>query len=303
MDLIFAEPWWLDTVAPGRWEEIKVEDSGTSARWIFTREKHRTGLMKIENPPLSPRLGPMIRVPSDRKAAKSIAAQKSLMNELIALVPKHDYLIQACTSDFKYWLPFYWAGYRQTTHYSHVLDNPSDQDAVWSGLTQNHRRAIKKGRERYEIRYDFGSEILVEMLEATFGRQGLKLGRPPSLIMRLAETAIDHDSARLIVAVDEGGRPIAAALIVWDDTTAYYLLGGRADHDGIDAMPLVLWDGIELAGELSRRFDFEGSMVEGIENFFRGFGGTPEPYSILSHASRRMEVSLAARQVAKAIRG
>ena len=39
------------------------------------------------------------------------------------------------------------------------------------------------------------------------------------------------------------------------------------------AQSLVLWKAIQHASTVSSVFDFEGSMVEGIENFFRQFGG------------------------------
>ncbi|TVR40814.1 MAG: methicillin resistance protein, partial [Cryomorphaceae bacterium] len=34
-----------------------------------------------------------------------------------------------------------------------------------------------------------------------------------------------------------------------------------------------LWEGIQLAGQMEKEFDFEGSMHPGIAHFFSGFGG------------------------------
>jgi hypothetical protein len=301
MNPIFSEPWWLDAVAPGTWSEISVTKSNSAARLVYVRSRHRSGLVKIENPPLSPRLGPLIDMPRDAKLTKRIADQKILFTKLIAELPQHDYFIQACTPQFDYWLPFHWAGFRQTTQYSYVIDDLSDEDLVWRGLSQNHRRAINKGSDQYEVRFDLDGDVLVDLLRATFARQGLGLGRPPSLIKRLFAAVMDHDAGRFVVATDRSGRPLAGGLIVWDAERAYYLLGGRADHDGPDAMPLVLWNGIKLGAKVAKSFDFEGSMIEGIENFFRGFGGRPEAYSVLTHTSRRMELALGARQMMRAI--
>ena len=39
-----------------------------------------------------------------------------------------------------------------------------------------------------------------------------------------------------------------------------------------------MWHGIQFAATVSMEFDFEGSMIPGIESFFRGFGGNPRTY-------------------------
>ena len=46
-----------------------------------------------------------------------------------------------------------------------------------------------------------------------------------------------------------------------------------------------MWHGIELASKLGLCFDFEGSMHEPIERFFRSFGGRQIPYFVISKTS------------------
>lgn len=300
MDLIFSEPWWLDAVAPGRWEEVSVsKGNGIRGRFLFVRQRHWSGIVKITSPPLTSRLGPLIEVPGDGKLSRRLADQKSIMTELIAELPPHDLYAQNCMPEFDYWLPFHWAGFEQTTRYSYVFDDLTDEQALWRGLSQSHRRKITKGGDQYELRYDLDAQVLIDLVTATYARQGLDLFVEPSLVKRVHAAGLAHDAARQIVAVDRNGRALAAALVVWDANTAYYLIGGRADHDGPDAMPLVLWDAVKVAAKVSVRFDFEGSMIEGIEQFFRGFGARPEPYSFLTRASRRMKLLLMAQDLAK----
>ena len=56
------------------------------------------------------------------------------------------------------------------------------------------------------------------------------------------------------------------------------------------ANTLLYWEAIRLAAEVSRVFDFEGSMVEPIEHYFRGFGGRQTPYFCISKAGLQGEV-------------
>ena len=67
--------------------------------------------------------------------------------------------------------------------------------------------------------------------------------------------------------------------MVWDDYTAYYLIGG-ADPElrNSGASSLLLWEAIQFAAQVSRTFDFEGSMLKPVERFFRAFGAIQQPY-------------------------
>ena len=90
---------------------------------------------------------------------------------------------------------------------------------------------------------------------------------------------LEHSARKLLCAVDEQGRVHAAAYFVYDENTCYYLIGGGdPELRNSGAASLLLWEGIRFASTVSRSFDFEGSMIEDIERFFRAFGGTPQVY-------------------------
>ncbi|HIB29062.1 MAG TPA: hypothetical protein EYO24_00930 [Candidatus Marinimicrobia bacterium] len=56
-------------------------------------------------------------------------------------------------------------------------------------------------------------------------------------------------------------------------------LNGYDDSDKKgEAISLLLWNGILLAKEKNLTFDFEGSMVPGIAEFFRSFGSEASTY-------------------------
>jgi len=43
----------------------------------------------------------------------------------------------------------------------------------------------------------------------------------------------------------------------------------------------VIWEAIKFLVNKTRSFDFEGSMVEGIENSYRQFATTQKPYFLI----------------------
>ena len=52
----------------------------------------------------------------------------------------------------------------------------------------------------------------------------------------------------------------------------------------------IIWEGIKFASTASKTFDFEGSMIEGIESFFRQFGATPTVYYQIRKQNIALEI-------------
>jgi hypothetical protein len=124
----------------------------------------------------------------------------------------------------------------------------------------------------------------------TFARQGVRLPVSSELLHRLDFACEKRNCRKMFFAEDAQGKIHAAAYIVWNADCAYYLMaGGDPDLRNSGAGSLVTWEAITFASTISRQFDFEGSMIEPIERFFRAFGGQPVPYFALSKLSRQMK--------------
>ena len=86
-----------------------------------------------------------------------------------------------------------------------------------------------------------------------------------------------------MIAEDSEGQRHAGIYIVWDENSVYYLMGGGDPllrRSG--ATSLCMWEAILFAASLKKSFDFEGSMLEPVERFFRGFGADQIPYFSIS---------------------
>jgi hypothetical protein len=44
-----------------------------------------------------------------------------------------------------------------------------------------------------------------------------------------------------------------------------------------------MWEAIKFASTVTESFDFEGSMIEPVERFFRAFGARQTSYHTVSH--------------------
>jgi hypothetical protein len=78
---------------------------------------------------------------------------------------------------------------------------------------------------------------------------------------------------------DIEGNLHAVAFVVWQEHSASYIAGG-GDPQLRDsgAHSLVLWEVIKHVSQFTDTFDFEGSMIPGVERFFSGFGAKQTPY-------------------------
>jgi hypothetical protein len=292
---IFQQPWWLDAVAPGRWGEAAVQRDGrTVARLPYSVRGRRRWRM-LTQPPLTQTLGPWVE-PTDAKPANAFAREMQLLTELEAALPPAEAFRQEFSPTMLNALPFYWAGYRIEVRYTYRLEGLHSEEALWDGLRGNVRREIRKARKRVEIRDDLGLDRFHAVWTKTYSRQGLEPPVSLAQLDRLDAACAARGARDMLFASDEAGEVHSANYVVRDEHTAYYLLGGSdPDLRTSGAASLLMWEAITRARGVTEIFDFEGSMLEPLERFFRAFGARQTPYLSVRRASRLASVALAAR--------
>lgn len=289
---LFSQAWWLDAVAGDAWDVAVVEKGDNivaSMPYVLT---HRYGLKVITQPKLTQNLGPWIKS-NDAKYAKRLAHEKDLMQALIKKLPDYDYFAQNWHYKQTNWLPFYWQGFAQTTRYTYRLENlyGLKSDNIWQFLNQNIRTDIKKAsnREKLIVRDDLPMEDFIKLNNMVFNRQGLDKPYDEVLLKNIEHAAAGRNQRKIFIAEDGEGKQHAGVYIIWDNNSAYYLLGGgNPELRNSGATSLCLWEAINFASTVTKSFDFEGSMIEPIERFFRGFGAKQTPYHSLSHTPSRL---------------
>ncbi len=290
VNCIFQRPWWLEAVAPGQWQILEVVDNGRVRASMPIVATRRRGLRQIAMPRLTHGLGPWLS-PSDRKLPRRIGQEKEWLTALIDQLPPFDYFCHKWHYSMQNWLPFHWRGFESSVSYTYVLQDLQDLDDVWKGYQENVRRQIRKAANRVTVRSDLGLDVLYQLTKKSFQRWGR---RPPyslEFLARLDEACVAQNARRCFFAQDAEGKVHAALYLVWDELSAYYLVGG-ADFEtrNSGAMSLLMHEAIRFASTITRTFDFEGSMVEPIERFVRSFGGIPRPYFTIRGYSRRMRM-------------
>ena len=122
-------------------------------------------------------------------------------------------------------------------------------------------------------------EKVYALAQMTFERQKKRIPFSLETLKNIDSACAAKNCRKTFFAKDEKGEIQAALYIVWDENSAYYLVSGaNPEYRNSGAGSLLTWEAIKFASTITKRFDFEGSIIEPIERFFRSFGSVQKPF-------------------------
>lgn len=269
---VFEESWWLDIVAQGNWEEIVSRDKNGN---IQARIAYVHNNKKVYMPPFTQTLG--IWMCEDLK--KDYGTQKKIICELFECINRYKKVCIHLAPENEYVLPFRWMGYDIFPRFTYRISGLEDSDKLYEGFNKTAKKNIKSARNKVYINYETDVDVLLMLLDKTFEAQNRTNPMSKKIIHSIVETCEKNGHGKYIDARDRDGNVHSVAYFVCDEKVWYYLFGASdPQYRSSGAQSLVLWEAMQMAGRQTSIFDFEGSMIEGIENFFRQFGGQCVPY-------------------------
>lgn len=233
----------------------------------------------IGMPQLTQNVKLWIKYTDSNKPESRLSQEKSVITELIQQLPAFDSLSLNLYHSLTNWLPFYWRGFSQTTRYTYVIDNLTDLEAVFGSFSHAKRKNIKRAEALLKAGPELGAREFFEHHEMTLAKGGEKIQYEYMLLKNIFKAASAHHCGKVFTAVDLQMRIHAAIFIIWDSVQAYYLISSiDPDFRDSGAATYLIKRAIEHVSPFTKRFDFEGSMIEGVENSFRQFGTVQVPY-------------------------
>lgn len=269
---LFEQPWWLDIVAPGNWHEavLKDENGNVNARLPYVLSGHR-----VTMPPLTQNLG----IWMTDSIRGDYGAQKKAIFELFAQLPGGCSISHSLSPANQYVLPFRWLGCQLEPRFTYRLTDLQNSEKLYQQFSKTAKKNIKYAKNKVTLSDRTDVDTLLDLLDKTFAAQNRKNPMPKDLIRKIVQVCDETGHGKYVDARDPEGNVHACAYFVYDEQVCYYLMGASdSAYRSSGAQSLILWEGIQFAALHSRVFDFEGSMIEGIENFFRQFGGECTPY-------------------------
>lgn len=276
---IFEEAWWLDAVAPGQWKELTVEDNGQLiARWPIVQQG---GVFK------TPKYTQTLGIYLNPDFVKTTEDEERVYLKLLEQLPENCAMQISLAPRNQFYLPFVWKGCSVSLGASYTIDNLEDMDAVFARCSKNIQRDIKQAQKKLNVVESNDIEKLIELSLATYRRQHREYVVKPNIIRAIFKVATEHEACKLYAAIDAEGRTHSMTLFVYDKHRCYYLIGASEPELNAKscANTLLIWQGIQLAAKNSKIFDFEGSTIKGIANYFSRFGSQFDYHIIVSRQS------------------
>lgn len=255
--------WWLDAVSEGKeWTAVRLPSGAMIPMLLRKRMGMRFVLM-----------------PQQTQIGGYWGNQDSASEIAQAIDGLHlDYYYQKYPIGQSKALELREKGFRVEEMITYRIEDLSSEEAIVKRFSENKRRQLKKAASLtadYSLTaaefYPFHSECLTA--------QGKQISYSETFWMQLHAACEQHQAGQIVGLRNEDGRLVAAAFLVFDKKTTYYLIPAydpSLGNNGSGAR-LVL-EAIRFAAKHSEAFDFEGSMIPGVAEHYRQFASEARIY-------------------------
>ncbi len=255
--LAYAFTWFLDIVSPG-WEAL-ITENYDYVMPLPTKSKYK--IPYLVQPVLTQQLG----IFSKNEINDEIVV------EFVKEIPYYSYEINLNERNFHpkaLIFPNYMLSLKQT--YEDIL----------SGYSKNNQRNLDKARKlKLKVKFDINISEFLKLYYST-----AKEFKPVSqrLIEKLILVGRAEKAIRLFGVYSIDNELIAGVCLLQSNQRITYLLPVSNELGKTSsAMFLLIDELIRAEAEKDLTLDFEGSRIEGIARFYRGFGAKNHPYYIL----------------------
>jgi len=289
---IFSKDWWLDSVCgKDNWDVIIIEKGGNiMATMPYYLKENKLNSKIISQPILTQTLGIYFKYPENQKYYKKLSFEKEMIEKILKELPKYDRYSQSFNYSYTNLLPFYWRGFEINVNYTYVIKNMSIKELEKKFETDIRRRRRKKADTAGVVVYESEDiKQFYKLNEMTFIRQGRKIPYSFEFIENLYTNCKKNKACKMFFSKNKDGIVIAGNFLIYDENIVYYLMGGiDPDYKDLGGMDVVQYESIKFALNNNRGFDFEGSMIESIEKYFRSFGAIQKPYFQISKTNSKL---------------
>ena len=175
--------------------------------------------------------------------------------------------------------PFIQNGFTANVRYTYRLDITNSE--FFNSFSPVMRKKLRKAKKELQINpQDYDLKEIYGILTSTFARQKKTIPYTFELFSQIVTTSTQRNQGKMFVCLDTDGKICSVLFIAWDETTAYSLIGGN-NYDNMqrDAGAFTQFESIKYSQSIGlTTYDFEGSMLKGVEEFFQHFGAVRTPY-------------------------
>ncbi len=279
---IYSKSWWMDVVCKTEnWEVWIFEREGDICAAMPYYMEQRGKYQYITKAPLTQNNGIIFKIDESAKPETIAKFQEHVIDEANRFIEslRIDVYEQQYHYSFDNWLPFFWNKYTEITRYTYLIEDTSNIEIIWNGISSNYRKNIRKAMKIAKVYEGYDADEFWNLHKKIFEKQGMECPFSYDLWIRLYCACIDHKCGKILYAKDAYNHILSILFLVWDEESVYHLLGGSMpEYQYLQTYNMLTWEGIKFASQKKLKYDFEGSVIKRISKSMRQFGGKPKPY-------------------------
>lgn len=275
---VFHYSWWLN-IAAHRFEILVVRDKhGSLCGGVPLPLKRRAGLRLFHAPQLTPFLGPIFEVANIQESCDRLFLMRSAGELMARRMPRFDSfrcMVGACGPDLQ---GFLWSGFRAELAYTFRMTGGTSIDFVEAHITRTHLQKLSKAK-RMGVSVTKNDDLDAFAKLCKIGSvHGNRTLYPDELPIRLWSAAFKRGMSDFYLARTSENQAIAALLTVHDTGTTYQIVSAfDSSRREIPGSFVLLSSALQDALAAKRDFDFEGSALRGVEQYYRRWGPAAVP--------------------------
>ena len=253
--LLYACSWYLDCVSPG-WEAIVANDY----EYVFpVPVKRKYKLPYIVQPFLAQQLGLFGKG----------ECSENMLHDCLSKLPSYSYEIN-----------LNYANFLDDAQLMTNLILPLDKSytTIRKNYSTNTLRNIRKAEKNaYTFREVSVNDFLMAYNSVEHPDSSVSL----ELIEQVITKGYEQSNIRCCALLNSTDQPVSGLAYGWFKNRIIYLFPfSTAEGKAGSAMFLLVDELLRQHAGSDLIFDFEGSMIEGVARFYKGYGAQPEIYRI-----------------------
>ncbi|GAA4311770.1 GNAT family N-acetyltransferase [Nibribacter koreensis] len=272
--LVYAHAWYLNMVTKNSWQALVEIKDGKYVSVLPVAIKKWIGQKQVYQPLFTQQLGLFTTEES---------SHTTVVEYLEALAQHFQQLQYQLPASESFSLPNQ-ASWQMRPRPNYELPLAAPYEVLYKGYSQNLKRSLKKAAQAGLVPVLVSSpEAVIRLFTQTKGKELPSLqSRHYAILQKLTAETQKHGVGE-VWEIRKSGELVTGAIILRDAHRITFLFGASsAQGRKLGAMGFLLNYLIEQASNQHIIFDFEGSEVPGVANFYAGFGAEPVSYLSLS---------------------
>jgi lipid II:glycine glycyltransferase (peptidoglycan interpeptide bridge formation enzyme) len=291
---VFGSKAWLSTYG-NKLSLIGIyKDENQLIGGFYFMKTKKYGFTFLKLPPYTPHCG-LFFISDSKNKSSANSFSKEVITEVCNYISsqKSALTVLAFPSNIIDLQPFIWSKYKVVPNYTYRISLLRSIEDIKANFDSKNRNVINKAiKEEVQLELNrLEKKELLSFFMNSLSTTGANIyeNELRNVFLKFSDT-----SNSFSVEARKNGELLGVVFCAYDKNNCYYLLGGVNKSSGIQGVNnLLVQRSIEQARELGcNTFDFEGSMLKGVEKFFRSFGPELVPYYTINKGKLPIELLL-----------